>query len=156
MRLPAQCPDCARFLAKAFVAGLAAEPAPCPKCGTELTAVMFSESAPEAFPAAATPAADDAPSVRPPDLAWDAVQGDDRDPLAGWDTGAGGAIFDLADYRDRRLQPPPDGAIVLGAGLFGAIFGAFLTRRRGVGALLGLLLGVLGAGAARQVWKLED
>jgi hypothetical protein len=141
--LPAQCPDCARFLAKAFVAGLAEGPAPCPKCGTELTAAMFTEAAP-----------DDAPSVRPPDLAWDAVQGDDRDPLAGWDTG--GAVFDIADYRDRRLQPPPDGAIVLGAGLFGALLGGLLARRRGLGALLGLLLGVLGAGAARQVWKLED
>ena len=155
MRLPAQCPDCARFLAKAFVAGLAEEPAPCPKCGIELTAAMFTESADDTVPAAAAAAAaDDPPSVRPPDLAWEAVQVDDREPLAGWDTG--GAVFDLADYRERRLQPPPDGAIVLGAGLFGALLGALLSRRRGLGALLGLLLGVLGAGTARQVWKLED
>jgi hypothetical protein len=186
--VPAQCPECARFLSKDFVAGLAVEPANCPKCGRELTVAEF----PEVFgpaedlqevdePAGAAVLRDTepgdlgpgeapgeppveesapagAPSVRPPDLdPTDVRVADDGgpDPLAGWDESAA-SVLDLEAYRDRGIAPPPDGVIVAGAGLFGALLGLLLARRRGRGALFGALLGLIAGGAARQVWRLED
>lgn len=142
--MPAQCPECARFLARAFVEGLAEAPADCPKCGTTLTAEHF--------------AAPSASSIRPPDLDPTDVRVTDDgqpDPLAGWDD-PNAAVVDLESYRERRLAPPPDAAIVAGASLVGALVGLLLGRRRGLAAVLGALFGALAAGAARQVWRLED
>lgn len=157
---PAKCPECGRFLAKTFVADLASSPQPCPKCDTTLTAEQFSDvvaAAPPAgtAPSTAPPAAPAA--VRPPDL--DPVEvrvGEDgrRDPLDGWDTGHA-AVYELDRFRAGR-QPPPDAAILAGAGLAGALLGAATTRRRGTGALVGLVAGVAAGAVARQVWRLPD
>ncbi len=139
---PEQCPECGRFLAKAFVAGLASGPAPCPKCATELTGAQFGlgDAAPPPAPPAATAAATPA-------------AGSAGDPLAGWDA-PGADVVDLDAVRGH--QPPPDGAILLGAGVAGAVIGAALTRRSLRGTALGAVLGAAAAGAARQVWRLDD
>lgn len=173
---PAQCPECGRFLARALVLDLATEAADCPRCGHRLSAAMFPDvlgqaaapDAPAEEPAAAAELrGDDVPttdpeatsderSVRPPDLDPGDVRHDaeGRDPLAGWDQ-PGGDVVELEAYRLGR-RPPPDGAIVAGAGLAGALVGSTMTRRRGTGAALGLTLGVAAAAVARQVWRLPD
>ncbi len=162
---PAQCPECGRFLAKAFVLSLATEPTDCPKCGLRLSATHFPEAlgqaavpdAPVEEPAGAAALRDastpDPGSVRPPDLDPGQVRlGDDGqpDPLAGWDRGDG-----TVDVRVGR-RPPPDGAIVAGAGAAGAIIGALLARRWGIGVVVGFAAGVAAAATSRQVWRLPD
>lgn len=170
MPAAAQCPECGRFLSKGFVAGLAVEPAACPKCETELTAAHFPDelgqaAAPEGpteEPAGAAevrqeypdaPAAD--ASVRPPDLEPGDVRVDDvgqKDPLAGWDED----VVELDRFRSANAQPP-DAAIVAGAAAAGAVIGALLAdERRVAGAGLGALLGAAAGAAARQVWRLPD
>lgn len=167
---PAQCPDCGRFLAKAFVQGLATEPADCPKCGLRLSSAHFPEElgqaaapdAPAEEPAAAAALRDDATpdpdpaSVRPPDLDPGDVRlgADDTDPLQGWDAG-GGDVVELDQFRAGR-RPPPEGAIVAGAGAAGALVGALLARRWGIGAVMGFATGVAAAATARQVWRLPE
>jgi hypothetical protein len=168
---PAQCPECGRFLARAFVQNLATEPADCPKCGLRLSSAHFPEElgqaaapdAPAEEPAGAAELRDpatpdpDPASVRPPDLDPGQVRaGEDgqRDPLEGWDR-PGADVVELDTFRAGR-QPPPDGAIVAGTGLAGALVGLLVSRRRGAGASLGLLLGILAAALARQVWRLPD
>lgn len=167
---PAQCPECGRFLAKAFVQSLATEPSDCPKCGLRLSPAHFpdalgqaaSPSAPAEEPAGAAELRDgstpdpDPESVRPPDL----DPGDVRrgaggaDPLEGWDT-SGGDIVELDQFRAGR-RPPPDGAIVAGAGAAGAIIGALLARRWGIGVVVGFAAGVAAAATSRQVWRLPE
>jgi hypothetical protein len=39
---PEQCPECGRFLKNALVARTRAAPVPCPGCGFQLTALLFS------------------------------------------------------------------------------------------------------------------
>lgn len=168
---PAQCPECGRFLAKAFVLSLATEPTDCPKCGLRLSATQFPDTlgqaaapdAPAEEPAAAaslrsdmTPDPDPS-SVRPPDLDPGEVRLDDDgqvEPLAGWDGGRGDVV-DLDDFRAAR-RPPPDGAIVAGAGAAGAIVGAVLARRWGIGVVVGFAAGVAAAATSRQVWRLPE
>jgi hypothetical protein len=156
---PAKCPECGRFLAKAFVADLTSSPQPCPKCETTLTAELFTDeiaAPPPAAPAVSAPPAVPA-AVRPPDLdPGDVRVGEDgrRDPLDGWDTDTA-AVYELDRFRAGR-QPPPDAAILAGTGLAGALLGAAATRRRGKGALLGLAAGVAAGAVARQVWRLPD
>lgn len=168
---PAQCPECGRFLARAFVQSLATEPADCPKCGARLSSAQFPEElgqaaspdAPVEEPAAAaelrgdaTPDPDPA-SVRPPDLDPGEVRTAEdgaRDPLAGWDR-PHADVVELDRFRAGR-RPPPDGAIVAGAGIAGALVGAVLARRRAAGAAVGLAAGVGAAAVARQVWRLPD
>ena len=168
---PAQCPECGRFLARGFVHNLATEPAACPKCGVRLSAAHFPEELGQAAapdgpveePAGSaelrdgtTPDPDDL-SVRPPDLdpgvVRDSADGE-RDPLQGWDAGEAD-VLELDRFRSSR-RPPPDGAIVAGSGLAGALVGALVADRRRRGAALGLGVGVAAAGVARQVWKLPD
>jgi hypothetical protein len=158
---PEQCPDCGRFLTNTLIDGLAAAPAACPACGIELTAVMFDPATPadpDAAPAsatsvaAATPAAATAPaasSVRPPDLAPETVR-DAPDPLAGWDAGVPTSVPVAADARPF----PTDTVVVVGAGLLGLVVGTLVGERRGRRAALGALGGVVGAGAARRIWRL--
>ena len=167
---PAQCPECGRFLARGFVQNLATEPADCPKCGFRLSSAHFPEvlgqaaapDAPAEEPAAAAELRDDTTpdpdpaSVRPPDLDPGEVRvGDDGrpDPLEGWDRDAD--VVELDRFRAGR-RPPPDGAIVAGAGAAGALVGALTSRRRGTGAALGLAAGVAAAAVARQVWRLPE
>lgn len=166
---PAQCPECGRFLAKDFVQNLVTEPTDCPKCGIRLSAAHFPEELGQAAapdgpveePAAAAQLRDEATpdpdpaSVRPPDLDPGQVRlGADgrRDPLAGWDR-TDADVVELDDFRVGR-QPPPDGAIVAGAGAAGALVGALVAPRRLTGAALGLAAGVSAAAMARQVWRL--
>lgn len=166
---PAQCPECGRFLARGFVQALVTQPADCPKCGVRLSPAHFPEelgqaAAPDGAveePAGAAELRDDAMpdagSVRPPDLDPGDVgagAGRGRDPLEGWDR-PGADVVDLDDFRAGR-RPPPDGAIVAGAGLAGALLGAILARRALRGVLLGLLGGIVAAATARQVWRLPD
>jgi hypothetical protein len=70
---PEQCPECGRSLRQEFVSALAAAAAPCPRCGTELTADRLGgQPAPELDPAerTAVPAtAEDAGPPPPPVVA---------------------------------------------------------------------------------------
>lgn len=141
--MPAQCPTCARFLAKAFVEGLEVEPAVCPKCETLLTAEQFGGE----------PAPPQAPTGRDEEPAAAAeLRNEVTDELAGWDTGAD--VVDLDHHRGH--DAPSDLAIVAGAGAFGLVAGAVVSARRGRGGVLGLLAGVLAAAVARRIWVLED
>lgn len=166
---PAQCPECGRFLSKKFVTALAVEPAPCPKCETELTAAHFEEllgqaAAPEGpveEPAGAAELREEQPkipaedrSVRPPDLNPGDVGSATEDPLTGWDQGG---VVELDRFRRGAMDAPPDLAIIAGAATAGAVAGAVVAaghRFRGAG--IGALAGVLAAAAARQVWQLQD
>lgn len=142
---PKQCPNCSRFLRNALVDGLVDGPAPCPGCDEELTAELFA--------APATGPADDAePSVRPPDLPPDQVRDDASDVLAGWDRGAGAA--EIASWTQDRRPFPTDTVVVVSGAVAGALLGAALTPRRGRGALLGGVAGLLGAAGIRRVWQL--
>lgn len=159
---PAQCPECGRFLARSFILGLATQPEDCPKCGLRLSPAHFPDelghaAAPEGpaeEPAQAARLRDDAPAdpgpdtVRPPDLDADAVGAPVAapDPLADWDDAPGVEGHD----------PPPDAVILAGTGATGAMIGALVARRRGRGALLGMLVGLVAAAVARQVWRLPD
>ncbi|MBW3618636.1 MAG: hypothetical protein KY461_00175 [Actinobacteria bacterium] len=152
--MPQQCPECARFLSKALVSGLATAPAPCPKCGTTLGPEMFSESV----------RPPDAPAVRPRDLPPAEVRttpGDPgRDALAGWDedrAGASGDVVDLARWREQNqgLAPESVALLVAGAGALGVAIGAVLSpssRPRGafVGAMLAAIAGVVATSRVRR------
>lgn len=59
---PPQCPECGRFLATAFVEQIKHEPAPCPRCGTELSL----EDEDDAGTPDTARAPDAAPPVPPP------------------------------------------------------------------------------------------
>jgi len=149
---PKQCPECGRFLRNDYVTALANGPAPCPRCGTELTAaaVDAADSAEgvaagaSVRPADATVEVDvaeaEAPSVRPPDAEPVA------DVLSGWDPD-GYTPQSLDDLRaaDRTPQMAAAGAAA------GALAGlVFLPGRRSKGVLLGGLAGALaGVAAAR-------
>ena len=185
---PQQCPECGRFLKNALVEGLADAPAPCPKCGIELTAERFGvvdAEGPPAVPAgltdpevtdpevvdAAAASSDDAPleavavaaapapttngatpvapSIRPPDLAPEAVR-DRDDPLAGWDLGV-----PLPEVRDRRPFPT-DTVLVAAGAVGGAVAGSLTVDRRGRGATIGALAGVGAVALIRRIWLLPD
>ncbi len=140
---PQQCPNCGRFLRNALVQGLADGPAPCPGCGTELTADTFGVAA-----------GTDPASVRPPDLPPAEVRDDRGDVLTGWDVDADAE--ELAGWRDDRAPFPTDALAVASSAAGGALLGAILLRRRIVGALLGGILGALVAGIVRQLWRAPD
>ena len=91
-------------------------------------------------------------SVRPPDLPPDDVRGGD-DVLAGWDTDVDAA--DLSRWQVDRPPFPTDTVVVVGAKLAGAILGAALDRRRGRGAVLGAMAGLVTAVVARRLWRLD-
>lgn len=162
---PQQCPECGRFLKHALVVGLVEAPAPCPKCGVELTAPMFGDgevatpapepTLPDHAPPVPTavptpsPAAVTSPSVRPPDLVPAAVR-DRDDPLAGWDVGV-----PLTSVTDRRPFPTDTVVVAAGAAL-GAVAGSIASDRRVAGASAGAAAGALTAGALRRVWRLPD
>ena len=158
---PQQCPECGRFLKKDFVAALGAQPTPCPRCETGLTAAMFgvgpvpaAEVAEEESPMPgqasgdAEAAATDA-SVRPPDLQPTEVRDSPTGVLEGWDRGTGPQpVVD-------RAPLPIDAIVLAGAGLVGAVLGSMIGERGCRGAVLGAAGGVLGAAVARRVWRLE-
>lgn len=166
---PQQCPECGRFLKKDLVASLTEEPTPCPRCESPLTAGTFGlavdASAPpaperpeepreleqEAVAERAVAEEDLAAesSVRPPDLRPDEVRDAEGSVLAGWDRGG------LPTGGGDRAPFPTDAAVLAGAGLAGAVLGALFGERGCRGAVLGAAGGVLGAAAARRVWRLE-
>lgn len=133
--MPAQCPSCGRFLSNDLVAGLSDDEAPCPKCGTMLTASMFDDDQTLEPPAEATTAPAD-------------------DPLEGWDSGAP-EVVDLAPVRPGRSD---DGAVLVAAGVVGVLVGALLGRSgaRRRWAMLGGLVGVVLAAVRRRLWELES
>lgn len=121
--MPEQCPECGRFLKNDLVASLAEAEAPCPKCGTSLTAAMFGV-------VPATPTGEGRDHRR-------------GDPLAGWDEGEG------SSGRGIVIALEPDEALLAGIG--GGILGALVLRERpGVGALLGAFAGMLAGGLIRR------
>lgn len=174
---PEQCPECARFLSKAFVAGLEDGPAACPGCGAELGSTSFEQEQasgsnnlwPEGGAvtteatsagdrdAASTEAATGQPdassqvSAAEPGAAGAESAPPTFDPLAGWDD-------DLGEdpYGPPASGPPPEAAIIAGAGAFGGLVGALLARRRVLGALLGFGVGAGAAAAAQEIWRLPE
>lgn len=106
-----------------------------------------------ALPAAAAPGANGAsrvaPSIRPPDLAPEAVR-DRDDPLAGWDVGV-----PLPEVRDRRPFPTDTVLVVAGA-VGGAVAGSLTVDRRTRGATFGALAGVGAVALIRRIWLLPD
>ena len=146
---PKQCPNCGRFLSNALVEGLADGSAPCPGCEVQLTAGLFGDRA-------GPDGTDDlaAPSVRPPDLPPEQVRDDASDVLDGWDRGAGAA--EIASWAQDRRPFPTDTVVVASGALGGALLGAVLTPRRGRGAVVGALLGLLVAAGLRRIWQLQE
>lgn len=151
---PPQCPECGRFLSKAFMVGLGDGAADCPRCETALTADRFdaadlpaSVSATEVEPPsdAVTDASADT-SVRPPDLPPPDVESD-RDVLEGWDR-SDAEVIDLLERRASVGGADPTTVIgtVLGAGVAGGLLGAVVARNhRPFGAIIGTLAGASGA-----------
>lgn len=154
---PEQCPECGRSLRQEFASALADAAAPCPRCGTELTADRLGGGQPVTPPTTSVRPPDlgadlgDAggTSVRPPDLRPDAVR-DLDDPVAGWDTGV---PIGIAAVRDERPFPL-DTVVVVAATVTGAALGAVLGRRPVRDALLGGVGGAIGAGVVRRIWRL--
>ncbi|MBW3561166.1 MAG: hypothetical protein KY437_01570 [Actinobacteria bacterium] len=165
---PPQCPECGRFLSKAFMVGLADGAVACPRCEVDLTAERFDpedlpqgrSEEPAAPEAEATGAAveeaakaveaveDEAPdaSVRPPDLPPGDVEAD-RDVLEGWDR-PDAEVIDLLERRASIGGADPSVVVgtLLGAGLAGGLLGAVVARNhRPFGALIGSLAGASGA-----------
>lgn len=148
---PPQCPECGRFLSKAFMVGLADGPADCPRCETALTPDRFdpadlpaSVSATEVEPPSEAPASD--ASVRPPDLPPSDVERG-RDVLEGWDR-PDAEVIDLLERRASVGGADPGTVIgtVLGAGVAGGLLGAVVARNhRSFGAIIGTLAGASGA-----------
>jgi hypothetical protein len=150
---PIQCPECGRFLANAFVAGLADAPAPCPGCGARLTADAVGTASADAV---ATPDESGRSSPEPPDEVADPeVDGDpdaaDADVLDGWDPDGGPTA-----WLDDRPPFPEDAAWVGGAAAAGALLGLIVGRRPLRGLLVGSVLGAGAAAAVRQIWRLRD
>jgi hypothetical protein len=173
---PQQCPECGRFLKKAFVESLTSTPTPCPRCEAGLTVETFGleEVIPPA-PGPASPTAADAsatpggpavdvppppgavdgppagggvePSVRPPDLQPGTVRDATGDVLSGWDPQGPAAVVDRAPF-------PTDLVVLVTSGAVGALLGGLFGERGCRGALLGGASGVLGAAVARKVWRL--
>jgi hypothetical protein len=162
-----QCPECARFLAGAFVAGLEETPAPCPGCAVLLgpgPSVAAADAAPAAASGAASAGPTEEPDV-PADPAQPSAAGRDpvadpgatpdaspevtpapagsRDPLAGWDPDG---PPDLLPQGGPTLPEPAVAGALAGGGL---LLGLLLAGRgrRGRGALLGLLAGLLATAA---------
>jgi hypothetical protein len=148
--VPAQCPECGRFLRRDLVESLDAGPAPCPGCGTPLDPERFTASgeAPgEALTSTGEPQAEVV--AHTPDEVAAAASGD-RDPLAGWDQGTEGLVGLGGQHeRDIVIALEPQQAAV--AGLLGALLGALVSRRTGRGALLGAIAGILAGAVARGV-----
>lgn len=162
---PKQCPECGRFLSRAFIASLKVETAPCPKCATPLPAALFGVPEADVAPTgrdeepanaaqlrAETPMMSedltDPPPPPPPTVASSTPASPPASTLAGWD--------DHETLEPSAGGAPPDAAIVAGAGVFGALVGMLVASRRGRGGLLGLIAGVLAAAVARRVWELDD
>ncbi len=165
---PGTCPDCGRLLPPASAplpsteesAWLRAERAT-PRPPVDLSAAVGSVGPAAPAPPVAPdrsvvsgPADDGAttsdavdPSVRPPTVDRDALPEPDRDPLAGWDD-------DTVLLPER---PTPDWLVVAAAGGTGLVAGALLAPRgrTGLGAVLGIVSGVVGAGIRRSVWRIE-
>lgn len=175
---PPQCPECGRFLSKAFMVGLADGPVACPRCEVDLTADRFApDDLPqvgseepavreaEATAAAAEEAAkavedaeDEAPdaSVRPPDLPPGDVEAD-RDVLEGWDR-PDAEVIDLLERRASIGGADPSVVVgtLLGAGLAGGLLGAVVARNhRPFGALIGSLAGATGAMLGMRLFEAE-
>lgn len=139
--MPERCPECGRFLSRDLIQSLLAEPAPCPRCETSLSADMFHGS--DALVHAPEPLAE---SVRPPDLPPGSVRADEeRDVLAGW------------DLEPQPIEPPMSiaepftaAAAIIGAGVLGGLIGGLSSRRHRsaasvVGTLVGAAIAIAGA-----------
>lgn len=130
---PAQCPECGRFLSKAFVSALTDEPSPCPGCQTPLMGADFGSSRKASDPTPENTAAD---------------------PLAGWDDGR---VVDIDDWRSGAADGPSDAAVVGLGAVVGAIIGLLLGPRRSLfRALLGAVVGASAGAASRRIWELPD
>lgn len=161
---PKQCPECGRFLASAFVAALAEDPATCPKCDVELTTdgagspvpvdgpsgdvvdvaaqadAPVADAAPLADAGARTPArAAAAEPARAPSPPTAPAAPGARDPLQGWDTtGRRPAPPDPGGFDPQQAAPFVGGGLLLGLLLGG-------RDHRVLGGVLGTLLGLVAA-----------
>jgi len=171
---PAACPRCGTELTAAMFAatGVSARPSDAPPpeesavhealtdddaaTSDDVEAIELAPSegdVPQPLAAAAATVSG-ATSVRPPDLAPDSVRRrDELDVLAGWDADAD--VVDVAAWGQDRRPFPTDTVVVLGAGVAGAVGGTLLDRRRGRGAALGGLAGLVAAGVVRRIWRLD-
>lgn len=150
---PEQCPECGRFLSNAFVTGLAAADAPCPKCETTLVAAMFSVA--ETDVAEVEPAVPTSGAVRPPDLEPQAsgatVRPPDQSHLAGWDTG-GAPVTTIDPSEHRGFDPVVFGVLTAGGALAGLGLGGLLaSKRRGLGATFGVIVGAAAGAVTAQL-----
>lgn len=143
MATPEQCPDCGRFLSKAFVTGLAEADASCPKCGTTLTASTFGVVTEDPIPPDAPAPSQD----RTPDPTSDAP-----DVLSGWDQEVLGTRIGEAaiDESGPLVALPAEAALGIGVVCAGA--GFVIARRHPVwGAVLGAAAGIVLAAAGRTI-----
>jgi hypothetical protein len=182
---PQQCPECGRFLKKAFVESLTSTPTPCPRCEAELTVETFGleEVIPPApAPASPTPADAQGTTGEPPSPAGVPLAADVPPPPGAVDgpPAAGGvepsvrppdlqpgtvrdATGDVLEGWDPdgpapvvdRAPFPTDLVVMLTSGAAGALLGGLFGERGCRGAFLGGASGVLGAGVARKVWRLS-
>jgi hypothetical protein len=131
--VPERCPECGRFLSRGLVQSLLAEPAPCPRCASTLTAEMFHGS--DALVHAPEPLAE---SVRPPDLPPGSVrEPEERDVLAGWDLAP-----EPTERRTTITAPLTAAAAIIGAGVVGGLIGGLSARRhRSAASVVGTLVG---------------
>lgn len=157
---PPQCPECGRFLATAFVETIRTEPAPCPRCGTELSLAeedeepgdgATPEEAPPVPPPAATLPAEEAAGAGD---AVDEVAADDESaPAAAAQPPATGSVLDDVEPEPESSVRPPDLAPerdpLAGWDESGTLSArdhdepdpAVLAAGAGLGLLVGLLLG---------------
>lgn len=140
---PPQCPECGRFLATAFVESIRRTPAPCPRCGTELSLddeVVEGDEAAEAVeePAAAPPADDPGSAAEPEDSVRPPDRDEGTDPLAGWDQGGTSVAASVG-------TDDGDPAVLVAGAAVGGLLGLLLGGRghRGLGTVLGAVLGAL-------------
>lgn len=120
--MPAQCPECGRFLKNDLVTGLADFPAPCPKCGSQLEPEMFG-----LVPATTT-----------------------TDPLEGWEEGP--ATADRSSGHDVLALPADQALLAgIGGGILGALVWRGQPGAGALfGAIFGVVAGALARGAVSR------
>lgn len=157
---PPQCPECGRFLSKAFMVGLADGPAGCPRCDTSLDADRFdpadlpaSVATTEAAPT--DEAAGEAPVSEPPSADPAATEPQSADPAATDPQTTGPAVTGSADASVRPPDLPPldvepDRDVLEGWDRPDADVIELLERRASVGGAdpVAVIGTVLGAGIA--------
>lgn len=170
---PYQCPSCGRFLKAALIASLEHQSAACPGCQQPLVASDFTDvAASTSVMSALTTSTPAGNSASAPGHEVDHNEADhnesdhleaevDRDVvddlgaptdvLQGWDPDG-----PPSRWLDDQPPFPTDMVAVAGAAVVGALVAAVLGRRKVRAGMVGAILGAVGAGIARQIWRLDD